>query len=96
VTATVVGTTKKHHLDGMIKTVDLEITSEEIESLGECYFPHPLVGVMAHNTPDMANSKQVWSPCSDILKTGSVMEYITLNNGVGIPTKDSVFFKYLI
>ncbi len=68
VTAPVVGATKKHHLDGMIKSVDLDLTPEEIEYLGECYIPHPLVGVMAQNTPAMSKSKQVWTRSSDILK----------------------------
>lgn len=68
VTAPVVGATKKHHLDGMIKAVELELTPEEITYLEECYLPHPLVGVMAQNTPAMANSKQVWTRSSDILK----------------------------
>ncbi len=68
VTAPVVGATKKHHLDGMIKSVDLDLTPEEIEYLGECYVPHPLVGVMAQNTPAMSKSKQVWTRSSDILK----------------------------
>ncbi len=68
VTAPVVGATKKLHLDGMIKSVDLELTAEEIEYLGECYVPHPLVGVMAQNTPAMANRTQVWTRSSAILK----------------------------
>ncbi len=64
----VVVATKKHHLDGMIKAVDLDLTPEEIEYLEECYVPHQLVGVMAQNTPAMSKSKQVWTRTSDILK----------------------------
>ena len=59
---------KKRHLDGMVRSVDLELTLEEIDYLQECYVPHPLVGVMAQNTPSMANSKQVWTRSADILK----------------------------
>jgi len=68
VTAPIVGATKKRHLDGIIKAVDFELTTEEIECLEERYIPHPLVGVMAQNTPAMANRKQVWTRSSDILK----------------------------
>lgn len=47
VTAPVVGATKKHHIDGAIKAVDLELTQEEKEYLEETYRPHPLVGMMS-------------------------------------------------
>lgn len=47
VTAPVVGATKKHHIDGAVKAVDLELTNEEKEYLEETYKPHPLVGMMA-------------------------------------------------
>ncbi len=68
VTAPVVGATKKHHIDGMIKAVELELSPDEIAYLEECYVPHPLVGVMAQNTPAKANRNQVWTRNSDIFK----------------------------
>lgn len=43
----VVGATKKHHIDGAVKAVDLKLTNEEITYLEELYKPHALVGVMA-------------------------------------------------
>lgn len=49
VAAPVVGATKKHHLDGAVKAVDLVLSDEEKEYLEEPYVPHKLVGVMAQN-----------------------------------------------
>lgn len=49
VSSPVVGATKKHHIDGAIKAVDLELTLEEIKYLEELYKPHSLVGLMAQN-----------------------------------------------
>lgn len=51
VTAPVVGATKKHHIDGAVKAVDLTLSDDEIRYLEESYQPHKLVGVMAQNTP---------------------------------------------
>lgn len=68
VTAPVVGATKRCQIEGMIKAVDLDLTPEEISYLDECYVPHPLVGVMAQNTPESADKKQVWSRSNEILK----------------------------
>lgn len=47
VTAPIVGATKKHHIDGAIKALDVSLTNEEIQYLEEPYVPHRLVGVMA-------------------------------------------------
>lgn len=49
VSSPVVGATKKHHIDGAIKAVDLLLTDDEIHYLEELYQPHALVGVMAEN-----------------------------------------------
>ena len=61
VTAPVVGATKLHHIEGAAKAVDLELTAEECAYLEELYVPHPLVGVMAQNTPAAAKESHVWS-----------------------------------
>lgn len=61
VTAPVVGATKLHHIEGAAKAVDLELTDEECVYLEEPYVPHPLVGVMAQNTPAAAKESHVWS-----------------------------------
>lgn len=47
VTSPVVGATKPHHLEGMVKAVELQLSDEEIAYLEEPYVPHKLVGVMA-------------------------------------------------
>ena len=59
VTAPVVGATKLHHIEGAAKAVDLELTDEECAYLEEPYVPHPLVGVMAQNTPAAARETHV-------------------------------------
>ena len=59
VTAPVVGATKLHHIEGTAKAVDLELTDEECAYLEEPYVPHPLVGVMAQNTPAAARETHV-------------------------------------
>ena len=61
VTAPVVGTTKLRHIEGAAKAVDLKLTAEERAYLEEPYVPHPLVGVMAQNTPAAAKERHVWS-----------------------------------
>ena len=61
VTAPVVGATKLHHIEGAVKAVDLALTDEECAYLEEPYVPHPLVGVMAQNTPAAAKESHVWS-----------------------------------
>ena len=57
----VVGTTKQSHIEGAAKAVDLVLSGEELAFLEKPYVPHPLVGVMAQNTPDTAKEKHVWS-----------------------------------
>ena len=61
VTAPVVGATKLHHIEGAAKAVELALTAEECAYLEEPYVPHPLVGVMAQNTPSAAKESHVWS-----------------------------------
>ena len=61
VTAPVVGATKLHHIEGVVKAVKLTLTADELAFLEEPYVPHNLVGVMAQNTPATANVKHVWS-----------------------------------
>ncbi|MDE6021347.1 MAG: aldo/keto reductase [Ruminococcus sp.] len=61
VTSPVVGATKMHHIEGVVKAVDLELSAEEIAYLEELYIPHSLAGVMAQNKPANANEKHVWS-----------------------------------
>lgn len=61
VTASVVGSTKFHHMEGAVKAVDLELTPEERAYLEELYVPHPLVGVMAQNAAAAARDTHVWS-----------------------------------
>ena len=61
VTAPVVGATKKQHIEGAAKAVELTLTNEEITYLEEPYVPHKLVGVMAQNTPQAAKEQHVWS-----------------------------------
>ncbi|MBR0163898.1 MAG: aldo/keto reductase [Lachnospiraceae bacterium] len=61
VTSPVVGATKRHHIEGAAKAVEMRLTEEEIAYLEEPYVPHPLAGVMAQNKPDAANEKHVWS-----------------------------------
>lgn len=61
VTSPVVGATKLSQIETMTKAVDLSLSQEEIQYLEECYVPHPLVGVMAQNTPSSRKEKHVWS-----------------------------------
>lgn len=61
VTASVVGATKLHHIEGAAGAVDLILTEEETAYLEEPYVPHALVGVMAQNTIAAAKEKHVWS-----------------------------------
>ena len=53
VTAPVVGVTRRHQVEGIVKATELILTPEEISYLEEAYVPHKLVGVMAQNTPVM-------------------------------------------
>ncbi|WP_431888243.1 aldo/keto reductase [Pectobacterium colocasium] len=58
VTAPVVGATKKHHIDGAVKAVNLTLSDDEICYLEEGYQPHRLVGVMVQNIPQAKTKKQ--------------------------------------
>lgn len=60
VTSPVVGATKKAHVDGAVNAVNLQLSPEEIQFLEETYQPHVLTGVMAQNTPQTKDVKQVW------------------------------------
>lgn len=57
----VTGATKQSHIEGAARAVDLVLSGEELAFLETPYVPHPLVGVMAQNTPDTAKEKHVWS-----------------------------------
>lgn len=49
VTSPVVGATKKHHIDGAVRAVNISLSADEIAYLEEPYLPHNLVGIMASN-----------------------------------------------
>lgn len=55
----IVGATKLHHIEGAVKSLEVELTTEEIKYLEEPYVPHNLSGVMAVNKPLM-EKKPVW------------------------------------
>ena len=61
VTSPVVGTTKKDHVDGAVNAVNLQLNPEEIRFLEETYQPHVLTGIMAQNTPQTKDARQVWT-----------------------------------
>ena len=61
VTSPVVGATKKDHVDGAVNAVNLQLSPEEIRFLEETYQPHVLTGIMAQNTPQTKDVKQVWT-----------------------------------
>ena len=46
VSSPIVGATKKHHIDGAVKAVQIQLTQEEMVYLEALYQPHALVGVM--------------------------------------------------
>ena len=46
-----VGATRRRHIEGAVKAVELELTPEEISWLEEPYVPHKLVGVMGAEYP---------------------------------------------
>lgn len=68
VTAPVVGATKRHHIEGAARAVELTLTPEETAYLEEAYIPHKLVGVMAQNTPATAREQHVWSTGSQAIE----------------------------
>ena len=49
------------HIQGAVDACDLKLSAGEIAYLEEPYIPHKLVGVMAQNTLEASNDKQVWS-----------------------------------
>lgn len=61
VTSPVVGATKKDHVDGAVNAVNLQLSPEEIRFLEETYQPHVLTGIMAQNTPQTKDARQVWT-----------------------------------
>ena len=44
VTAPIVGASKPHHLEDAVAALSITLSPEEIESLEECYVPHPVLG----------------------------------------------------
>lgn len=52
--APVVGMTKRSHVEGAVGAMDLVLDDADLAALEEAYVPHPLVGVMAQNTPAAA------------------------------------------
>ena len=60
VTSPVVGATKFHHIDGAVKSVDLQLSDDDINYLEELYVPHKIVGVMSQNKPNSKKDSQVW------------------------------------
>ena len=61
VDAPIAGATKKTHIDGAVKAVGLQLSAENLVYLEETYRPHRLVGIMAQNTPQTKDAKQVWT-----------------------------------
>lgn len=61
VTSPVVGITKKDHVDGVVKAVNLQLAPEDSQFLEETYQPHVLTGIMAQNTPQTKDMQQVWT-----------------------------------
>ena len=47
----IVGVTKLHHIEGVVRSLDISLSEEEISYLEELYIPHKLVGIMASNNP---------------------------------------------
>jgi aryl-alcohol dehydrogenase-like predicted oxidoreductase len=60
VTSPIVGATKKHHVDGAVKSVDLKLTDDDLNYLEELYVPHELVGVMKDNNKLFNDERKVW------------------------------------
>ncbi|WP_407380258.1 aldo/keto reductase [Methanobrevibacter sp.] len=61
VTSPIVGATKPHHVTGAVASVDLNLSSKDIEYLEEPYVAHDLVGVMADNMVSATDSEKVWA-----------------------------------
>jgi aryl-alcohol dehydrogenase-like predicted oxidoreductase len=45
VVAPIVGVTKPHHLDDAIASLSLQLTPDEVATLEQPYFPHPVRGI---------------------------------------------------
>ncbi|MBR7049935.1 MAG: aldo/keto reductase, partial [Methanobrevibacter sp.] len=61
VTSPIVGATKMHHVEGAVGSVDLELSSDDINYLEEPYVAHDLVGVMADNKVTANDNEKVWA-----------------------------------
>ncbi len=57
----VAGATKTSHIDGAVKATELPLSTEDLAYLEETYRPHKLSGIMAQNTPQTKDAKQVWT-----------------------------------
>lgn len=57
----VAGATKISHIDGVVNAVELQLSAEDLVYLEETYRPHKLSGIMAQNTPQTKDAKQVWT-----------------------------------
>lgn len=55
----IVGATKLHHIEGAARSLDLQLTADDIRYLEEPYVPHNLSGVMAVNKAVMTEDP-VW------------------------------------
>ena len=55
----IVGATKLHHIEGAVKSLDVQLTADDVKYLEEPYVPHNLSGVMAVNKPTMSE-EPVW------------------------------------
>lgn len=56
----VCGVTRSGQVPALLRSVEISLDESEIETLAELYYPHPLVGVMAQNTPEQASVPKVW------------------------------------
>lgn len=56
----IVGATKFNHIDGAVKSIDLKLSTDDVNYLEELYIPHKLSGVMAQNKPNSKKDAQVW------------------------------------
>ena len=61
VTSPIVVATKMHHVEGAVGSVDLELSSDDINYLEEPYVAHDLVGVMADNKVTANDNEKVWA-----------------------------------
>lgn len=52
VTSPIIGTSKPSNLDDLVKSLDVELTPEEVAYMEEPYTPHRIVGAIDHNPAD--------------------------------------------